>query len=936
MSSAIRTPDQRLRVFISSTLEELAVERVAVREAVSHLRLTPVLFELGARPYPPRDLYRAYLEQSHIFVGLYWQRYGWVAPDMAISGLEDEYQLVGDKPKLIYIKAPAPDREPQLTKLLNRIREDGVSYKRFSTADELRELVENDLALLLTERFEALQATAAEAAKTTDPPPDDAQAVGLRGRNLPILRSSIIGREQEIAALHDLLRRADVGLLTLTGPGGAGKTRLALQVAADLNDAFRDGVFFVPLTPVTEASRVGTAIAQVLGVRDSGARPLSESLQAALRDKELLLLLDNFEHLVDAALLVVDLLTHAPKLKILVTSRTPLHVRGEKEFPVPPLALPDRHYLPDLARLRQYAAVQLFVQRATDVQPNFLLTDEIAPIIAEICHRLDGLPLAIELAAARSKSLSPQALLTRLTNRFDLLKGGARDLPTRQQTLRNAIDWSYNLLDPAAQRLLRRLAVFVGKWTLTAAERVCNPTGDLVDVFDQLEVLVDNNLLIRTDRSASEPHFSMLESIREYAQEQLLASGEAELMQRQHSEYFLRLAEQAEAYFRSAERQQWLDRIEADLDDLRSILAHSTTEATLAAGLRVAGALNWFWYFRGYLTEGRTWLAALLAHQPSLPPATAPDSAPAPNPASGVWAKLLFGAGALAWTQGDFTTAERELEQSIAIYRTLCAGADLGYALLFRSALLLANGAAEAARQLCSEALALLDAAEDRWGAALAHNWLGDVLLALGDPAQARTQYNESLTCFRELDDAWGAAIPLHALADLAGAEGDYAAAHALLQQSGERLRTAGDQWGFARSLAGSAFVALREGNYVQARLLFEVTLSLWREVGNKMGIARALAGLAAVASAGGEEDGGVERSATLFGMAEALLEVAGVGATQNSTGARLVETLDRSEFRPYLVMARDQLDPAVFAAGWAKGYESTLEQALTYALGEE
>jgi predicted ATPase len=915
VTTAIRTPDQRLRVFVSSTLEELAAERAAVREAITRLRLIPVLFELGARPYPPRDLYRAYLEQSHIFIGIYWQRYGWVAPDMEISGLEDEYRLVGEKPKLIYIKAPAPEREPRLNDLLNHIRDDGVSYKRFSTPDELRELVENDLALLLTERFFE-EATAANP-PSPSPTTDDAEDLRLRGRNLPIQRSSIIGREREIAAVRELLQRADVSLLTLTGPGGAGKTRLGLQVAADLLDTFKDGVFFVPLTPVTDPSRVAAAIAQALGVRESGVRPLEEILKETLWDKQILLLLDNFEHVVEAALLVVDLLAACPKLKILVTSRTRLHVRGEKEFPVPPLDLPDPHYLPNLERLSQYAAVQLFLQRAADVQPDFVLTAENAPIIAEICRRLDGLPLAIELAAARIKTLSPQALLARLARGFDILKGGARDLPTRQQTLRNTIDWSYHLLDATAQQLLRRLAVFVGSWTLAAAEALCSLDGDLADVLDVLEVLVDNNLLLRTKSTGGEPRYGMLESIREYANEQLQASGEAEVMGQRHNAYFIGLAEEAEPHFRSAARQEWLDRVEGDLDDVRAILARSNGPDTLDSGLRLAGALNWFWYFRTYLGEGRTWAEGLLAQLPL------------DGPASTRQAKVRFGAGALAWTQGDFGTAQEHLEASIALYRTLGEGADLAYALIFRSNIALVNGEAAAARQQASEALTLLTATADRWGAALAHNWLGDALLALQDMAGARTQYEESLAHFRQVDDAWGAALPLHALANLAANQGDYTTAHDLLQESGARLRAAGDQWGYARSLMGSATVALRQGNSPQAQLLFEVTLALWQEVGNKLGIVRSLAGLAAVAS---KED--PERAAILFGMADALLLTIGVSMAQPASELA-IELYERGEFRPFLTKVREQLDPAAFAAAWAKGQTTTLDGAVAFVLGE-
>ncbi len=1095
--AVIRTPDQRLRVFVSSTLKELAVERTAAREAITQLRLAPVMFEMGARPHPPSDLYRAYLGQSHIFIGIYWQSYGWVAPGETLSGLEDEYRRSSDIPKLIYIKSPALEREPRLRELLDRIKSDDIAaYKYFSAAAELRELIENDLAVLLTERFEVAQrpsmpdlptgtitflftdvegstrlweeepdamrqalvrhdalvvagveqyagtivrprgegdsrfavftratdavaaACALQQALFSEPWPTSTplrvrmalhtgeadlregdyygtavnrcarlraiayggqtllsqstcdlvrdavpEGAGLRDlgehrlkdlvraervfqlvapglpadfpplktldthpNNLPMQRSPLIGRVREVAAARGILLRDDVGLLTLTGPGGTGKTRLGLQVAAELIDDFEDGVFFIALAPITDPNLIVPTIAQTLGVRETGGQLLVESLKDYLRNKHLLLLLDNFEQVVPAATLVAELLETCPRLKVLVTSRMPLRVRGERELPVPPLALPDRRRLPGVESLPQYAAVELFIQRALGVKPDFEVTNENAPAVAEICHRLDGLPLSIELAAARIKTLSPQALLARLERRLDVLTGGARDLPTRQQTLRSAIDWSYNLLDEKAKMLLRRLAVFVGGWTLEAAEAVCNTSGDLgADILDELEALVDNSLLKRTDGLGGEPRFGMLETIREYARERLVESGEEDDIRQHHANCFVKLAEEAEPHLTSAQRGMWLDGLEVELDNVRAALEWSETgKGDPEMGLRLSGTLAWFWYLRGYLSEGRGWLEGALAQ------AGGPGQAPSRTAAR---AKALLAVGALASVQRDFAIARPRLEESLVIFRDLGPSGKPGvaFSLTFLGMVSFSQGDLTAARSLYQESMAHFREVVDRWGEAFTLSGLGHAMLALGDPAAARSLYEQSLALFKQVGDPWGSAIPLHALAGMAWAQGDYAAARSLYKESGALLREAGDRWGFARSLAGSGAAALHQGNYDQAKLLFEVTLTLWRELGNKAGIIQCLAGLAAVAGAEERPESSSQRveallwAVRLFGAADALLQTSGL----------LLYAADRAEFDRNLAAVRAQLDEAAFAAAWQTGRAMTLEQAIAYALGE-
>ena len=531
----IRTPDQRVRVFVSSTLGELAAERQAVRDAVTRLRLVPVMFELGARPHPPRSVYRAYLEQSQVFVGIYWQSYGWVAPGEQISGLEDEYRLSAGLPRLIYVKRPAPDREPRLTELLDRIRDEGgVSYQHFSDPAGLQQLVENDLAVLLSERFEMTRRGQAAAG--------GARLAGA----LPVPAAPLLGRDREAAAIEDLVAREGVRLVTLTGPGGVGKSRLMVEAARRLGPGFAGGVGFVELAAVSAADLVAAAIAAGLGLSTSAGQ-LSTDLESYLRPRRLLLALDNFEQVIGAAPLLAGLLAAAPDLVVLVTSRAVLRLSGEHEFPVPPLPVPPADAAPDPGQLCRYASVDLFAERAHAADPGFELTGGNAGAVAEICRRLDGLPLAIELAAARVRLLPPQELLSRLGQRFSLLTGGARDLPERQQTLRNTLDWSFGLLPAGEQALFARLGVFAGSFSLPAAEAIgAGPpaegqAGEPGPVMDTLGALVDSSL-VRPQTRSGEPRFSLLETIREYALERLRGSGDWEQAHDPHAAYFLALA----------------------------------------------------------------------------------------------------------------------------------------------------------------------------------------------------------------------------------------------------------------------------------------------------------------------------------------------------------------------------------------------------------
>ena len=525
---AIRTPDQRLRVFISSTLGELADERVAARASVEQLRLTPVMFELGARPHPPRALYRSYLEQSDVFVGIYWERYGWVAPDMEISGLEDEFVLSKEMPRLVYVKRDAPNIEPRLVEMLDRLRDEGAtSYKSFVDREELHELLLDDLALLLTERFDSV--------------PEMPAAEVLMHNNLPAQTSTFLGREAELGDLRELIAAEEVRLISLTGPGGVGKTRLAIRVSFEEVARFSDGVVFVDLNAEREVEDAFAAVARAVGVAvPSETRPV-DALKKELRNRRVLLVLDNFEQAMPAAPGVVELLEHCPDVNVLVTTREALRVRGERVFPVPPLSVPDTD---DDASAGDAEAVRLFCERAAAVQPGFRLSTDNVVAISAICRRLDGLPLAIELAAARVKLFDVHELRDRLAHRLDVLRGGARDLPKRQQTLNNAITWSFDLLTPDERQVLRAFAVFSGA-RLADVEETARQIPELrdIDVIESMGSLVDKNLIRTSEGADRRPRFSMLQTIRTYAGEQLDEHPEfAAAVRRAHAEHYTELA----------------------------------------------------------------------------------------------------------------------------------------------------------------------------------------------------------------------------------------------------------------------------------------------------------------------------------------------------------------------------------------------------------
>jgi predicted ATPase len=801
----IRTPDRRLRVFVSSTLAELAPERRAARAAVERLGASPIMFEIGARPHPPRALYRSYLQQSDVFVGIYWERYGWVAPGETVSGLEDEYDLVPPgMPRLVYLKDTAGAREPRLETLLERIRDDDTtSYKAFRDDAELGELLVADLAVLLAERFDASRAEPDE--PEADEPP--------RPRSpLPQPLTELIGRVDDVRRIRALVLDEGARLVTLTGPGGVGKSRLAIAAAVELAPAFPDGTGFVALAAVRDAAQVPAAMAEALGVSNPGDRPLEDKLATAFRHRRFLLVLDNFEHVLPAAALVADLLAAAPQLVVLVTSRTLLALSGEHRCEVRPLGLPTAAP----GATEPAPAVRLFVARARAVRPDFELTAQNRQDVEAVVVELDGVPLAIELAAARIRLLSPGELRSRLDRRLVVLAGGPRDLPERQRTLRATLDWSTQLLSDDERRVLARLGAFAGSFGIDAAEHVVAPDG--VDALAVLGALVDSSLL-QQEEQHGRTAFRLLRAVRDYAIERLASLALMQETLDRHASYYVDLASRMQHELDGASLPVALQELAQQHDDLRAAARHLLDRRDWDTLTGFTWSLFVYWWLGGHLGEVRDWMAEALASDEP-PHATAR-------------AMALFFTGVIGFWQRQAESVAAGLRESVASFADAGWREAEGMALVALAlAQLVSPGERPAARESLERSIRLFRGSGFGRGEEMALTILGRADLADGDLASAAEHFEQAVRHAETRSDDWGATVALFDLGSARVIGGDLDGAAIAMERSLRLSIDLGHQEGVAYGLEGFGGIAAARGQAALAGRLLGAAEALRERIG--------------------------------------------------------------------------------------------------------
>ncbi|MGW4929034.1 DUF4062 domain-containing protein [Agromyces sp. NPDC004153] len=845
----IRTPDQRLRVFVSSTLQELQPERRAARAAIERMHLAPVMFELGARPHPPRELYRAYLDQSEVFVGLYWQEYGWIAPDEESSGLEDEYRLAPrDMPKLIYLKQPA-EREERLAQLVEEIRDDdSTSYKTFETAEELAELIEGDLAILLAERFDASRAAAGDD-HVVDPATVDSGPSDDAADHLPVSPDEVLGRETDLMTLHEWLGGDEPRrLVTLVGPGGIGKTRLAIEAGRQARDRF-DRVTFVPLQNVRDGAGVLPAVARELGVRDDDAAPTLERLAVARRGRRDLIVLDNFEQLVAAAPQVTALLTELQGATVLVTSRSRLRIHGEQVFDVEPLGLPEDPESGTLDEIATAPAVRLFLDRAHAADARFHLTAENAQDIARICDALDGVPLAIELAAACIRVLTPTVMLEKLHHVLPILTTSDRDMPERQRTIRATVEWSIDLLGPFARALFVRLGVFVGDFSLEAAEAVAGDEPWAVDLPGTLLELVDGSLLRQHD-VAGVSFFSMLVPVRELAALRFGREPDAAAVRTAHAMYYVRLAAEAEPLLRGFTQQATIERLQAERDDVRAAYRHLIAVGEVDIVADAIWRVLLYWWIRNQLPVAKAWMDRLL----------------------------------------DAGVPLTDRSRAIAI--------------TFSSWVALAHRSTEMDGRPLHEAADLFRAAGDRFGegAALTVQGMACAMAAMPDLVGAEELQRKALELVGPDEDATFNALFRGQLGSITLMQGDPARALETFHQVIGIAERIGDRFVEMIEYTNAGWAKLAMGEPTPA--LFARHLELTLQLGNEEGVVDAVDGLAACAIVMDD----LERGGILLGVTDMLRTRTGsVDQRTYATSGPIVERVLASEYAGVFEAARDR-----------------------------
>jgi len=737
--------------------------------------------------------------------------------------------------------------------------------------------------------------------------------------NLPAQLTRLIGRDEAAAEVREYLLRDGVRLLTLTGAPGIGKTSLAIAVAAQLLDRFPDGVYFVALAPITDPELVPVEIGQALGLKETGNRPAMDGLLQALRYKKVLLALDNFEQIVSGGIAVARLLEGCPQLKVLVTSRESLHLKGERQYRVQPLSLPDMARLPSPEVLSANPSVALFVENAQAVDPAFSLTPENADAVAAICVGLDGLPLAIELVAARIRVLSPQALLDRLGNRLALLTGGARNLPARQQALRQAIDWSYDLLNQKEQALFRRLGVFSGGCTLSAIEAICqlgvgedkaNPQS--LDMLELVGSLLDKSLLKQEQKRGQDGRFSMLETILEYSRWQLQESGEEELVRRLHAEYYLALAEASDPRTAGRDLKKWLDRLESEHDNLRAAVQWSRTSGDSWLGLRLVTALGFFWEVRGFYSEGRAWLSDALERDRD--PGRAREYLL-------LQARALLLLGRLVVSQDDYPQGRHLFEQVLATGNDMDDPVTQAYGLCHIGwADVLMRKYAQA-RPLIERGLALFEASDEIWGPIEAHNFKGMCAEGEGRYDDAAQAFNESAGLSVAAGDPWQEGLALLLGGELALLQKEYDRAGPPLERALAAGRELGDKWMVEDALLGLSYALLAEGKSDEAVPLLQEALVLSDSLGYPRGIGGALARLAWAA--------GLQRQfqamARLLGAAIVTLE-----EKQITMSNFLADHID-----PLEEIGRQEIGSATWDKEFSRGRAVGLRESISFALSE-